>query len=247
MSKIHLKINKKLNLQIPEFNCDNNPIGEHLNKYDMLKHFNAYSFDTFIGKPGMGKTSLLVSFLISKNKNKIYRKSFNNVIVIMPTSSRNSMVKNPFKNHHDDKMYDELSFDVINDIYDKLLNASSENENTLLIMDDVGASLKNKDIEKQLKTIIYNRRHLKTKIIMLCQSFQSMPREIRKLINNIIMFKPSKVEFEKLFEELFETKKDIALELLKFYEQKHDYLMLNVDSQRIYKNFDEIIIDENNI
>ena len=26
-----------------------------------------------------------------------------------------------------------------------------------------------------------------------------------------------------------------------------DYLMLNVDSQRIYKNFDEIIIDENNI
>ena len=40
MSNIHLKINKKLNLQIPEFNCDNNPIGTHLNKYDMLKHFN---------------------------------------------------------------------------------------------------------------------------------------------------------------------------------------------------------------
>jgi len=39
------------------------------------------------------------------------------------------------------------------------------------------------------------------------------------------MFKPSKVEFEKLFEELLETKKDIALELLKFYEKKHDYLM----------------------
>ena len=112
-------------------------------------------------------------------------------------------------------------------------------------MDDIGASLKNLDIQKKLKTIIYNRRHLKCKIIMLCQSFQSMPREIRKLINNIIMFKPSKVEFEKLFEEMFETKKDIALELLKFYEQKHDYLMLNVDSQR--KNFDEIIIDENNI
>ena len=66
---------------------------------------------------------------------------------------------------------------------------------------------------------------MKTKIIILCQSFQRMPREIRKLINNIIMFKPSKVEFEKLFEELLETKKDIALELLKFYEKKHDYLM----------------------
>ena len=247
MTKIYLKENKKMKLQILEFNCDFNPIGVHLNKYDMLKHFNQYSFDVFIAKPGSGKTSLLVSFLTGKGKNKIYKKSFNNVIVIMPTSSRNSMVKNPFKNHHDDKMYDELSFDVINDIYDKLLNASSENENTLLIMDDVGASLKNLDIQKKLKTIIYNRRHLKTKIIMLCQSFQSMPREIRKLISNITMFKPSKVEFEKLFEEMFETKKDVAFELLKFYKQKHDYLMLNVDSQRIYKNFDEIIIDENNI
>ena len=247
MSKIYLKENKKMKLQIPEFNCDYNVVGEHLNKYDMLKHFNAYSFDTFIGKPGSGKTSLLIGFLTGKKKNKIYRKSFNNVIVVMPSSSRNSMVKNPFKNYHEDKMYDELNSDVINDIYNKLLNSSSENENSLIIMNDVGASLKNMDIQKQLKNIIYNRRHLKTKIIMLCQSFQSMPREIRKLINNIIMFKPSKVEFEKLFEELFETKKDIALQLLKFYEQKHDYLMLNVDSQRIYKNFDEIIIDENNI
>ena len=186
MSKIYLKENKKMKLQIPEFNCDNNPIGEHLNKYDMLKHFNAYSFDTFIGKPGMGKTSLLVSFIIGKKKNKIYRKSFNNVIVVMPISSRNSMVKNPFKNHHEDKMYDELSFDTINDIYNKLLNASSENENSLLIMDDIGASLKNLDIQKQLKTIIYNRRHLKCKIIILVQSYQSIPREIRKIINNIV-------------------------------------------------------------
>jgi len=247
MSKIYLKENKKMKLQIPEFNCDYNVVGEHLNKYDMLKHFNAYSFDTFIGKPGSGKTSLLIGFLTGKKKNKIYRKSFNNVIVVMPSSSRNSMVKNPFKNHHEDKMYDELNLDVINDIYNKLLNASSENENSLLIMDDVGASLKNMDIQKQLKTIIYNRRHLKTKIIMLCQSFQSMPREIRKLINNIIMFKPSKVEFEKLFEEMFETKKDVAFELLKFYKQKHDYLMLNVDTQRIYYMFDEIIIEEKNL
>ena len=114
----------------------------------MLKHFNAYSFNVFIGKPGSGKMSLLIGFITSKGKNEIYKKSFNNVIVIMPTSSRYSIVKNPFKDHHDDKMYDELSFDRINDIYNKILNASSENENTLLIMDDVGASLKNLDIQK---------------------------------------------------------------------------------------------------
>ena len=57
------------------------------------------------------------------------------------------------------------------------------------------------------------------------------------------MFKPSKKEFEILFEELFEQKKDYALEIMKYvYQKPHDWLMLNVDSQRMYKMFDEVII-----
>ena len=128
MSNIHLKINKKLNLQIPKFVCDDNPIGEHLNKYDMLHHFNAYSFDVYCGRPASGKTSLLISFLTGKGKNKVYRKCFNHVYVIMPTSSRESMQKNPFKKHDSEKLYDELPFDIIEEIYNKLLNSSSEKE-----------------------------------------------------------------------------------------------------------------------
>jgi len=51
---IKIKKNKKLILNIPEFTCDNNPIGEHLNKYDMLTHLNSYNFSCFIGRPGSG-------------------------------------------------------------------------------------------------------------------------------------------------------------------------------------------------
>ena len=57
------------------------------------------------------------------------------------------------------------------------------------------------------------------------------------------MFKPSKVEFENLFEELFETNKDMALDIMNIaYDKPHDYLMLNVDSQKMYKGFHEIQI-----
>jgi hypothetical protein len=57
------------------------------------------------------------------------------------------------------------------------------------------------------------------------------------------MFKPSKKEFEVLFSELFEQKKDYALDIMKYvYQKPHDCLMLNVDSQRMYKDFDEIIL-----
>jgi hypothetical protein len=129
-------------------------------------------------------------------------------------------------------------------MHEKLLNASSENKNTLLILDDVGVSLKNIEIKKILKNIIFSRCHLKVHIVILLQSFISCPLEVRKLLNNISMFKPSKMEFENLFNELFETKKDLALDIMNIaYHKPHQYLTLNVDRQRMFRGFDEIIVN----
>ena len=61
----------------------------------------------------------------------------------------------------------------------------------------------------------------------------------------MILFKPSKREFELVFEELFEIKKDVALDIMKIaYTDKHNFLFLNVPSQSIFKNWDEILIKE---
>lgn len=240
---ISIKKNKALELDVPEFICDHSPVGEHLNKYDMLKHLNAYSTTCVIGKPGSGKTSLVTGFLKGKGKKKIFRKCFNHILLVMPKSSRESMKDNIFKSHPDEKMFEELNLDTVTTIYNNLHQSTSNNENTLLILDDVGASLKNNDIQKMMRQIIFNRRHLKVHIIMLLQSFISCPKEIRKLFTNIFMFKPAKVEFEKLFEELFETEKDNAIEIMNVvYDKPHQYLMMNIDSQKLYKGFDEIII-----
>ena len=242
---ITIKRNKSIKLSIPEFICDNSPIGEHLNSYDMLRHLNSYSFDVIIGKPGSGKTSLLISFLTAKGANKIYRKCFDNILLVMPTHSRNSLKNNIFEHHSEDKMYEELNIESITDIHNKLKMYSAEEENTLLILDDVGASLKDSSILKMLKTIIYNRRHLKCKIVMLIQSYKSSPLDLRKLVTNVFMFKPSKMEFETLFHELFEQYKDLTLEIMKHvFTEPHKYLMLNVDSQRLYDGFHEIIINK---
>jgi len=164
----------------------------------------------------------------------------------MPESSRKSMKKNIFEKHVSDKMFEELTYSTISTIYEKLLKSSGDNENTLLILDDVGASLKNADIQQIMKRIIFNRRHLKVQILVLLQNYTSCPLQIRKLFTNVFMFKPSKKEFEVLFDELFEQKKEYALEIMQYaFQEPHDYLMLNVDSQRMFKKFDELIIDNN--
>ena len=242
---ISIKKNKALELEVPEFVCDHSPIGDHLNKYDMLSHLNAYSTTCIIGKPGSGKTSLLVSFLKGRGKNKVFRKCFNHILLVMPRSSRESMKDNIFANHPEEKMFEELNLETITDIYNRLLSTTEQNENTLLILDDVGASLKNNEIQKLMRQIIFNRRHLKCHIVMLLQSFISCPKEVRKLFTNVFMFKPSKVEFQTLFDELFETAKDKAIQIMNIvYDKPHQYLMLNIDSQRMYKGFDEIILHQ---
>jgi hypothetical protein len=59
------------------------------------------------------------------------------------------------------------------------------------------------------------------------------------------MFKPSKVEADNFFRELFETKHDMMDKIIKYvYKEKGDYIFLNVDSQKMYKKFDEIVCDE---
>jgi hypothetical protein len=58
------------------------------------------------------------------------------------------------------------------------------------------------------------------------------------------MFKPSKQEFQTLFDELFETEKDNAIHIMNaVYDKPHQFLMLNVETQKMYKGFDEIIIN----
>jgi KaiC/GvpD/RAD55 family RecA-like ATPase len=238
-------VKKKLNLTSPEFTCDGD-LAPHLKNIEMLSHLNGYYFSGIIGRPGSGKTSLLISLLTGKKKeDKVFRKVFDHILVVMPTCSRESMKHNIFQHHDKDKMYNSLTHASLNDIYEKLQASTAEKESTLLILDDVGASLKIPEVQKLLREIIYNRRHLKVHIIILLQSFMSCPKEVRSMMSNIIIFKPSKNEFEHLSNEVLQMDHHEALELMNYaFISKHDYLFINESTKKIYKNFDEIIIPE---
>ena len=135
---IDIKKNRELILDIIESTCDINP----LNKNEILAHLNSFSFTATTNKSGSGKTSLSIWFLTGKGNKKIFRKMFENIHLVMPKYSRESMKEKSFENHSEDKMYEELTFDSINTIYESLLSSSEENETSLMILDDIGAVLK---------------------------------------------------------------------------------------------------------
>lgn len=244
-NKIELIENEKMNLSVPKFLCDGNVCGEHLNKYPMLSHLNKFNTTCFLGRPGAGKTSLLISMLTSKGANRVFYKTFDKIIVVMPASSRASLKINPFRDHPPERVFDELNIENLSAIYDMIQQHAEDKETTLLLMDDVGSDIKNKEIQKILKKLAYNRRHLKLCQFFLLQSYTATPKDIRKLFSNIIIFKPSKVEAENIIEEVLEQKKEVAIDILQLFENPHDYLFVNIPTQKMYFNFDEVVIKNN--
>ena len=140
-----------------------------------------------------------------------------------------------------DQKYEELTFENIEYVNDNL----DDEGNNCIIFDDMGAYLKNNDIKKLLKEIVMNRRHKHVSIYFLCQTYFSIERDIRKLFSNLFIFKVSKQELNTIYDELIEHKKEYIDEIIKIiYDTKYNFMFINTDSQRIFKNWDELIIED---
>ena len=194
------------------------------------------------GAPGSGKTSMMVSLLQEK---QAYRKAFDQVFVVMPPSSARSLKKNIFESH--DKMYDDLDYETLENILEQTRELTKENLNSLVIIHDFGAALKDNEIQRQLKELIWNRRHLRTSIWILVQSYISVPLQLRKAVSHLITYKPrNKIEFHKIFEELIQLPKETAEDLLRFiFDKKYTFMFADCTSGEIYKNFDLINVNGN--
>jgi hypothetical protein len=141
----------------------------------------------------------------------------------------------------EEQKFDELTLENLEYVKRNL----DPDENTAIIFDDQGAYLKNNETKKLLKELIMNRRHLHLSIFFLVQTYMSVERDIRKLFSNCFIFRCSKKEMETIADELIEQKKEHLPEIIKLvYNKPYQYLFINTDTQRTFKDFDEIIIED---
>ena len=201
----------------------------------------------FCGRPGSGKSTLAMSLLIEKTK-PVYRGKYDNIIVFIPKHSLASMGdKNPFEDLDKKKVFHTLTPTSLQSAYDQVQNHADIGENTLIFLDDMAAYLKDSnELQKLFNMIVFNRRHLRCSIIFLTQTFRSIPAPVRKSASHLLLWKTSnKAESRAIFEESIDRDKDEADSICKYvFSEKYSFLLIDINNGNMYKNFNELKIDE---
>lgn len=220
--------------------CDGG-LNKKLEKYELLKHLNQHSTTLLIGKPRSGKTSLITSLF---NSQDCLKKVYHKVYIFQPASSGASVKNNIFDKLPDEQIHNELTIENLTQVYNEI-SGLPKNHNKCIVLDDQGSYLKNKELQRLFKNLCFNRRHLGVSIFFLTQTYFSVPKELRKIFNNLFIFKTSKMELQTIFEEQIELDKSYVLPISKLvFNEPYNYLFINTDAQSLYRNFDKIVLEE---
>jgi hypothetical protein len=195
----------------------------------------------FLGRGGSGKSTLLISFLKSK---PLFKRIYHKIILFCPPNSRGS-INGDFwaKNLEPEDIYDELTLENLQEAYDIAEANRDEGLRTLIIFDDVQKQMKG-ECEKLILHMINNRRHASLSMWFACQNYINIPKQVRQNLTDLFVFKVSKVEMNNIFTEHLELSKEIFEKLQNMlYKVPHEFLYINTLSGRLFKQWDELIID----
>ena len=144
---------------------------------------NKSHFALFLGKAGSGKSSLVISFLNSKDA---FKKCFHNVFLFCPANSRSSIKDDFWENNlEEEQIYDDLTIDNLIDVYSKIEQDALQGFESLIILDDVQKNLKG-DCEKFLLHIINYRRHNRICMWICCQNYKTIPLQVRLTLTDLL-------------------------------------------------------------
>ena len=206
-----------------------------------------------VGKPGYGKTSLILSLCCKQGK--CFNKKFDKVFVWSP--SLITMTDDPFEMIPDDQKFEEANFDNISQVLEEVKDSG---EKVLFIFDDVIADIRGNGkgaIENLLQKIFFNRRHLagaggSVSIIATSQTYNKIDPKLRKTASQVVYYQNSnKKEQDSIFDEMILIPRKEFEEVKKYiYDKKHNFMYIDTtlpDNLQIHKNFNQLIITSPNI
>ena len=218
-------------------------IDPKMQKYPAIEcAFSQCNFTILAGKQGQGKTSLFISMM--RKGGPLYH-CYNHIYTIIPEVSLQSISKkdNIFVNNLEPEyLYHEYNTDVLEELYQKLEGHASENEYSMLCIDDMGPLFRRKDTLVLLNRLIVKMRHFKVTIVLLCQNIYQLPKQLREIATNLITYNLGKSQMAKIFAEFYNYKDEEFRQIMKLYKQPHDWLLLSLKFNRLFFKFDKEIV-----
>jgi len=223
---------------------DTKPVKEKMDKYipDIVEGVSRRNGMIYllIGSGGSGKTSLLLNQF---RRGGAYHRKFHNLYLYTPSISFLSVKDHPFEKH--ERVYHELTRDGLEELYDELKSRKEDREEdddmeyNCVIIDDMASTLKEKDVQKLLNTMLIKARHLNTCFIFTLQSYLYMPKMLRKQTTYATIFKPkNREEWQTLNHELLQMKEDDAKKLYDYvFEKEYSHLDCDTIENKLYRNF----------
>jgi predicted ATPase len=235
---ITIKKNDIPNLKKPSFVVDSE-LHKKLNDYEITSLMNKHNFCLFLGKAGSGKSTLLISLLQSPS---MFKNIYHTILLFCPPNSRASLKNDFWSILAENQIYDELNIDNLNDAYQIAQDNAQEGYKTLIVLDDVQKNLKGES-EKLLLHMVNNRRHSNLSIWMACQTYKSIPMQVRMGLTSLFIFKIQKKEMSTIFDEQVEIPENVFKDIVKIaFKKSHDFIFIDSNSQKIFLNWDQIII-----
>ena len=196
----------------------------------------AYNFALFlVGPPGSGKSTLFLNLINKKTKNTFYKK-FHRVYIF--SNSLHTITQKI-------KLPENRLFNGIDDLEAVVDDIKGAEDRTLIILDDVISDIKD---DKFFKHLLYNRRHIGggVSLMIISQVYNRLPLSLRKACSHLVFFNNSnKKELKSIFEDFIRCKEDVYESICDYiFDDKHNFLFLDVDNKIFYKNFNLLTVIE---
>ena len=227
-------------IKISKFNFSCDDIDESIPKpLPQILNF----FMLICGRPGSGKTSLILNLICKRGK--MFNKKFDKVFVFSP--SLMTMNDEPFGDLPEEQVHTDLTPE---NFTTALQSIEGSGEKILFILDDVVNDMKKMELQTIISKALMNRRHLagaggSTSFIITTQVYNKIPAPIRKTASHIILYHTkNKKEIETIFDELIIIPLKDFYEILKYcFDKKHNFIYIDVNksyNKMFHKCFNQL-------
>ena len=184
--------------------------------------------------------------MTSSGKGRVFKGIFDAVFYCTPKEVFESEENHPFKDHAPSRIHHDLKQDTFDKIVEDCIKIKDDGGNSCLIIDDFSEQLKIKNVELNLKRLIFKHRHLKLNIIISTLTLKSLPKALRSLLDVVILFKPKSINETYGFnEEIFGLTNQETKKLFSYvFDKPYQFLFYNTRTHTYYKDFNKLKITE---